>query len=302
MAIKLKKLDDSLPGTIISAVKSKTEDPEAQYSTANRWLLCDGQELDYSTNPEYTALYNVIGTKYGTSGGSTFKLPNLHGIAAQKDNVNHMTGVADNISVMRQHPNPTNFTQLSGGVCDETSNRNNTGSGTLSGNTANLEGSLGTTVQSNLQSCQVTGAPGCVSGATDSYAMKLSNVPGHAHPVPNWAQLRQNNHKGGIQNNGSNIRHYRTWIWTADMQGHNTDTERFGGDFSTFNSNNHYRCDGTPHAHTAQITFADVDGELQPTHNVSPGASFNYAIQVNGTPTDVPTIGSHVQLRFYIKF
>ncbi len=41
------------------------------------WLFCDGQTLDASANPQYEALYNVIGFHYGGTGISDFNLPNL---------------------------------------------------------------------------------------------------------------------------------------------------------------------------------------------------------------------------------
>ncbi len=41
------------------------------------WLFCDGQTLDASANPQYEALYNVIGQHYGGNLPGVFKLPNL---------------------------------------------------------------------------------------------------------------------------------------------------------------------------------------------------------------------------------
>ncbi|SCX82222.1 phage tail protein [Alkaliphilus peptidifermentans] len=40
------------------------------------WAFCDGQILQISQN---TALYSVIGNRYGGDGGTTFALPNLRG-------------------------------------------------------------------------------------------------------------------------------------------------------------------------------------------------------------------------------
>lgn len=42
-----------------------------------RWLVCDGSS--YPRTGEYTALFNKIGTKYGSDSESTFKVPNLIG-------------------------------------------------------------------------------------------------------------------------------------------------------------------------------------------------------------------------------
>lgn len=45
---------------------------------SNVWVLCDGSSYDGSL-PQYAALYAVIGTKYGTTGGTTFNVPNMEG-------------------------------------------------------------------------------------------------------------------------------------------------------------------------------------------------------------------------------
>ena len=59
------------------------------------WLLCDGTTgLSTSANPEYTALFAVIGTVYGGAGATDFDLPDLRGrfILGQDD----MGGVSAN--------------------------------------------------------------------------------------------------------------------------------------------------------------------------------------------------------------
>lgn len=40
------------------------------------WLKCDGRVL---SNQDFPALYEVIGTNFGTGGGDTFRLPNTQG-------------------------------------------------------------------------------------------------------------------------------------------------------------------------------------------------------------------------------
>lgn len=47
--------------------------------TPGAWLPCDGRELLISSN---TALYSLLGTKYGGNGTTTFALPDLRGRAA----------------------------------------------------------------------------------------------------------------------------------------------------------------------------------------------------------------------------
>jgi microcystin-dependent protein len=41
------------------------------------WLYCGGQSLDASANPQYSALFNVIGKTYGGTGKTNFYIPNL---------------------------------------------------------------------------------------------------------------------------------------------------------------------------------------------------------------------------------
>jgi microcystin-dependent protein len=56
------------------------------------FLFCNGDPLDY-TNPAYTALYNVIGINYGTSGGTIFYLPDFTGRMALGGNIEQGFGV-----------------------------------------------------------------------------------------------------------------------------------------------------------------------------------------------------------------
>jgi hypothetical protein len=58
------------PGTIM---------PFGGTTPPSGWLLCDGSTYNYITYPQYATLAGVIGTIYGGSPGSTFKVPNLTG-------------------------------------------------------------------------------------------------------------------------------------------------------------------------------------------------------------------------------
>jgi microcystin-dependent protein len=58
-------------GTISTYSGPKTKIPEG-------WLLCDGASYDGSS-PDYKQLYDVIGTAWGTSGGTQFNVPDLRG-------------------------------------------------------------------------------------------------------------------------------------------------------------------------------------------------------------------------------
>ena len=67
------------------------------------FLLCYGQTLDGVANPEYAALYAVIGITYGGSGISSFNVPDLRGrVAAGQDDMggvsaNRLTGVTGSV-------------------------------------------------------------------------------------------------------------------------------------------------------------------------------------------------------------
>lgn len=55
--------------------------PFAGSSAPSGWLLCFGQSLNATANPEYAALWAVIGTTYGGSGITSFNVPDLRGRA-----------------------------------------------------------------------------------------------------------------------------------------------------------------------------------------------------------------------------
>ena len=43
------------------------------------WLFCDGATLNSSSSPQYANLFSVIGSTYGGTGASSFKVPDLRG-------------------------------------------------------------------------------------------------------------------------------------------------------------------------------------------------------------------------------
>jgi len=276
MALKLKKLSDSPPGTIVSVVKSMTEDPEAQYSTANRWLLCNGQILDSVANPEYTSLYNVIGTKYGGTGNNDFKVPNLH--AAATPSVSNV-GDDTNAVLIRGHSDYNNFN--SG---DEVTTRNNFATGTLSGNTANLVGDISSTVQDNLVNSSVSGTPtGTINRSVDSYQLTLRHWPDHNHEMNRTHRNRRND--GGFRNNGGTAREcWRQHMWTADDRTFSAT----GGD--------------TSHTHAGNITYNAVSGNIDTSHNLTATPTHNYSVNVTGTPDPASIVNKHSEVRFYIKY
>ena len=51
----------------------------AMENAPDDWLVCDGSTLDSVANPEYADLFSAIGTKWGGTGASDFKVPDLRG-------------------------------------------------------------------------------------------------------------------------------------------------------------------------------------------------------------------------------
>jgi len=70
-AIKREKYMDTLRDAVVGDYKWS-----ACNSSYNGWLICNGSALDRVT---YSALYNVIGTTYGSNNTSDFKLPDCRG-------------------------------------------------------------------------------------------------------------------------------------------------------------------------------------------------------------------------------
>jgi len=53
--------------------------PFAMENAPDEWLVCDGSTLNSVANPEYADLFAAIGTTWGGTGASDFKLPDLQG-------------------------------------------------------------------------------------------------------------------------------------------------------------------------------------------------------------------------------
>jgi len=53
--------------------------PFAGTTAPTGWLLCDGSALDSDANPDYSGLWDVLGTTYGGTDTSNFNLPDMQG-------------------------------------------------------------------------------------------------------------------------------------------------------------------------------------------------------------------------------
>lgn len=69
--------------------------PFAGSTAPTGWLLCDGSTKSTTANPELATLFSVIGTTYGGTGASSFKVPDLRGrVPAGLDNMSATMGDA----------------------------------------------------------------------------------------------------------------------------------------------------------------------------------------------------------------
>lgn len=64
---------------IANLIPQGTINPYAGDTAPSGWLLCAGQTLNATANPEYATLFSVIGTRYGGTGISSFRVPDLRG-------------------------------------------------------------------------------------------------------------------------------------------------------------------------------------------------------------------------------
>ena len=75
------------------------------------WLLCDGGVLNAQTNPEYQALFNVIGIQFGGDDNTNFRVPDYRGAflrgAATNGVVGYTTYAGQTINTPESHATQT---------------------------------------------------------------------------------------------------------------------------------------------------------------------------------------------------
>lgn len=91
--------DDEIPIVDVSEATTKKFNPSmllptgtivdfAGTSAPTGWILCYGQALNASSNPQYQDLYDVIGNTYGGSSNTNFVVPDLRGrVISGKDDM-----------------------------------------------------------------------------------------------------------------------------------------------------------------------------------------------------------------------
>lgn len=90
--------------TWLGMTPTGTVESFAGSSAPTGWLLCHGQSLNATSNPQYADLWGVLGTTYGGSGITAFNLPDLRGRSvAGKDDMggsaaNRITNAASGIT------------------------------------------------------------------------------------------------------------------------------------------------------------------------------------------------------------
>lgn len=287
MVLRLKKQNDTPVGTIVSSTKSLITKPNESSSEGERWLLCDGSTLSILTNPEYTALWYVIGTKYGGTSAIDFKLP-----ALCDPTLASTVGLlpADSTAkVLRGHDDFSNFPNVATGGADETTSRTNTGSGTLTSNTDSLSGQFNTQLQSNFSAIALSGAPGVqVNRNTANHALTLRQIPAHNHQTQTIPRNR-NSDGGWVQSTDGGQQRgrvaYRAWYW---------------GESGTAGGGTNAAADG--HSHRASITPGNVSGNANIVSNYAAAITHNLTAQFNGSPSDASLVNKRAEVLYYIKY
>lgn len=281
MALRLKKQQDSPPGTIVSSVKSMLMDPQATFMPGERWLLCDGSTLSTTTNPEYTALWNIIGTKYGGTGPDDFKLPALCVTSVSAGSL----PAEDTARVLRGSSDYNTFVNSTAGTADETTSRNNIASGSLTSSSDSLAGQFVTQVVNNVNTPSFSGAPGVqVNRNFANTQLTRRHIPPHNHQTQTIARNRTNS-GGWVQSTDGGQQRartaWRTWFWgeTANNDGSNQ-----------------------AHTHRAQITPNSVSGTTNVTFNYSATATHDLTAQFNGSPSDTSIVNKRTEVLYYIKY
>ena len=157
------------------------------------WLKCDGRLLDRTT---YNLLFQVIGTTFGTTGATNFKLPNLEGRV-----MGNSGQVTDDANVTQTFAPGTSQGEIAHKLIqlempshnhDTAGAQVNLPTGTTAGNTSSYTHSHGGS----------TGVGGSSSGSTDVLPSILGSSttaagPGsHSHTIPN------DTHSHTIKSNG----------------------------------------------------------------------------------------------------
>ena len=287
MVLRLKKQNDTPVGTIVSSPKSLIMKPNESSSEGERWLLCDGSTLSTSTNPEYTALWNIIGTKYGGTGPADFKLPSL--CDPTLATTVGLLPTDSTAKVLRGHDDFSAFPNVSTGGADETTSRTNIGTGALTSNTDSLSGQFNTQLQSNFSTIALSGAPGVqVNRNTAGTALTIRHMPSHDHQTQTIARNR-NSDGGFVQSADSGQQRarvaYRSWYW---------------GESGTAGGGTNAAADA--HSHRATITPANVSGNANIVSNYSATISHNLTAQFNGSPSDASLVNKRAEVLYYIKY
>jgi microcystin-dependent protein len=179
--------------------------PWSQATAPNGFLKCDGSAVSRET---YSALFEVIGTTYGSGNGSTtFNIPDLTSRTMVAANTTTTVGQAGGLNKVTPTLNQNlaatapqvtgsvtanvtgnvaagvgnlavNAAALTGGV---TANLGNlAGNTTVNGNPSNAQ-NLGTSVSQNLGGSSSSNIGGNLTGGVSNHTLSLSQIPSHAH-------------------------------------------------------------------------------------------------------------------------
>ena len=170
------------PGTIL---------PWSKSTPPSGFLKCDGSAVSRTT---YSALFEVIGTTYGSGdGSSTFNVPNLTSRmsvgANSSTNVTQTDGAVDttgagfslqnNLSAQNTNNLATQDTQ---NISTSTVGNVNLSAQTTQNLGVSVTENLGISVTENLSTSTTQNLSGSVSGNIATHTLSLAQLPSHNHP------------------------------------------------------------------------------------------------------------------------
>lgn len=147
------------------------------------WLICDGSSLNRA---DYPRLFNVIGTTYGSTSGTTFNLPDLRQrfpIGKAASGTANALGASGG-SIDHTHTVPAHFHGMGTGADLSVSN-SPTGYSAWGGSSTTTA-PKGTTQDGAYAASTITGRIGLVTGGVDGNAEMSSGAENPPYLVVNY--------------------------------------------------------------------------------------------------------------------
>ncbi len=172
-AVKGNRYQDTLKDAVVGDYKWS-----ARNSDFSGWVLCDGRSLNRIT---YSELYAIIGTTFGSSSGTTFKLPDCRGrVAGAVGQGSGLTNraIGDTIGFETNTLATSNLPSHT-----HTGTTNTSGSHTHTTNANGGQGGLGLVTANELNTVQqqTDPTPGELNVWTLPYALTIDASGSHTH-------------------------------------------------------------------------------------------------------------------------